>query len=288
MRARGRVVRLPGVRQSVAAARRFLADAVDGCLDEDQLDTATLLVTEVVTNAVLHAQTDLSVHVVVDGSGVLVEVEDSSPEGPLRRSHSEESVTGRGLELVEGLADDYGVLATSNGKAVWFTLGGAHVPGPRGWQHWQQAAGDASPPVVVRLAALPLSTAQRLMEHNEGLLREYELHSHADAQHAARSGDAARAGEVLAAAVRGAKSRAEGHLGRQPAVDVDLEVPPGDLAAFDVLAQVLADAEQLAAAGEFLSRPAEPEVTALRDRVLREILAQTHVARAAAGPSGSA
>lgn len=146
MSAPGRVVQLPGSRQSVGVARRFVADAVDGCVDDDQLDTATLLVTEVVTNAVLHARTDVSVHVVAGPSGVLVLVADGSTSRPLRRPHGEESVSGRGLELVEGLADDYGVLTTSTGRTVWFSLGSAHAPGPSGWP---PPTGERSPTVTV-------------------------------------------------------------------------------------------------------------------------------------------
>ena len=268
----GHTVHLSCERRSVGVARRFLADVVAGRFDDDRLDTATLLVTEVVTNAVLHAHTDVSVHVAVEGEGLLVQVEDGSPSSPQRRAHDQDAVSGRGLELVEGLADDFGVLATPAGKAVWFSLGGVSAPGPSGWR---EPLSDAAS-VEVRLAGLPLQLALRLAKHNEALLRDYELHCHAssaDVRYAARITDAARARELIAVAVREAAAAAE--PGPQPqTVHVDFDVPTGELASFAALVDVLSDAERLAQDGTLLSGPADAELTQLRDWAISEVLAQ--------------
>lgn len=125
---------LPCARQSAARARRFATQHLRGRVDEEMVQTATLLLSEVVTNAVLHTQSDTAVRVVVDDAAVLVCVEDSSRVQPVRRGHDPEALGGRGLELVEGLADAYGVTDTANGKRVWFTLGGFQPPGPVGWR----------------------------------------------------------------------------------------------------------------------------------------------------------
>ncbi len=125
-----RTITLSGDTDSVPAARRFLADELRGRVEEDVLDTASLLVSEVVTNSVLHARTETSVQLSWNGSGVVVEVSDHSPLRPGRRPHSAESITGRGLDLVEGLADDYGLILRAVGKTVWFTLGDVQPPGP--------------------------------------------------------------------------------------------------------------------------------------------------------------
>lgn len=83
---------------------------------------AELLVTELVTNAVLHARTTVEVTVEPRGPMVRVGVADSSPRPPRRRKHSVDSGTGRGLVLVERMSDSWGVEPRSGGKVVWFEL----------------------------------------------------------------------------------------------------------------------------------------------------------------------
>ena len=280
---RGATVHLAGERRSVGAARRFLDEVVAGRLGEDDLDTATLLVTEVVTNAVLHAHTDVAVHVAVEGQGLLVQVDDGSPAAPHRREHDEEAVFGRGLELVEHLADEYGVLANGGGKTVWFTLGGAAVPGPNGWREVVHGVGSS---LQVRLTGLPVELAGQLARHNETLLREYELHCSgpsADPGTTTRVADAARAREIIAAAVERARAAIGADPGRS-AVDVDLDVPTADLASFSALVDVLGDAERLAAAGALLSRPADARLSALLDWTIGEVLAQVSGGQPVAWP----
>jgi hypothetical protein len=59
---------------------------------------------------------------------VRVEVHDGSPELPIRRRYSNMSGTGRGLLLVERMADGWGADLTSRGKVVWFELDGQNAP----------------------------------------------------------------------------------------------------------------------------------------------------------------
>ena len=125
---------LPPARQSVGQARRFLAEHLRGRVDDEVTERAVLLLSEVVTNAVLHTLTPTAVRLAVNDRGVLVSVEDGSPSPPVRRTHDLDALDGRGLELVEGLADAYGVSDTATGKAVWFTLGDFEPPGPQGWR----------------------------------------------------------------------------------------------------------------------------------------------------------
>lgn len=88
------------------------------------LDTATLLVSELVTNAVLHARTPLTLGLSLRGGPLrlLAWVEDSCLLLPQRRSYSPTSGTGRGIALVADLADSWGVDEVRCGKRVWFTL----------------------------------------------------------------------------------------------------------------------------------------------------------------------
>lgn len=113
---------LPGEAPSAAEARRFAAGCLAEAGLEEMTDTTTLLVSELVANAVLHAQTDLVVVVRIDLDRVTVEVHDGSAGSPSVKRYSSLSGTGRGLVLVEALADAWGMEPTSVGKYVWFDL----------------------------------------------------------------------------------------------------------------------------------------------------------------------
>lgn len=124
---------LPCMRESVVKARRFLAEQLRGRVDGEVADVATLLLSELVTNAVLHTSSDARVRVVVESAGLLVAVEDGADAAPVRQPQDVDALCGRGLELVEGLANAYGVLRRPTGKCVWFVLGDLEPPGPTGW-----------------------------------------------------------------------------------------------------------------------------------------------------------
>jgi anti-sigma regulatory factor (Ser/Thr protein kinase) len=107
---------------SVREARRFVARRLaDGGFDA-AVFTAELLVSELVTNAILHARTDITLSVDLHGDVARVSVADASPRSVLRRQHSVESGTGRGLVLVDRMATRWGIDKTVGGKCVWFEL----------------------------------------------------------------------------------------------------------------------------------------------------------------------
>ena len=81
-----------------------------------------LLVDELVTNAVLHARSDAELVATIDGRRARVEVHDKSTRRPTALHYGPSSVTGRGLHLVEALAQRWGVDEVSGGKVVWFEL----------------------------------------------------------------------------------------------------------------------------------------------------------------------
>ena len=111
---------------TVAEARRW-ARSILTAWDADDLEwELSQLLTEVVTNAVLHAGTTLRVVLEQDAaSGRLrCEVSDGSPVRPRLRRHSAEATTGRGLQLLETVATRWGVQPLSGGKTVWFELDG--------------------------------------------------------------------------------------------------------------------------------------------------------------------
>jgi anti-sigma regulatory factor (Ser/Thr protein kinase) len=117
--------------RSVAAARRFVTSRLAAWGHPAMTDTAALLVSELVTNALLHARSPVVVAVSGGTGCVRVEVTDGSPVEPRQRRNSLVSGTGRGLVLVERLARGWGAERREVGKAVWFELGdGSCVPEP--------------------------------------------------------------------------------------------------------------------------------------------------------------
>ena len=130
------VVTLPPAEPSVAAARGMVAAALADWAAEELTDDATLLVSELATNAVLHAGTDFEVTAQLLGDSVEVSVTDHHPTRTLPQpapSVDEELESGRGLFLTSSLAQMWGVDYTSTSKRVWFRLAlpvGA-VPSPR-------------------------------------------------------------------------------------------------------------------------------------------------------------
>lgn len=107
---------------SAGLARRFVARTLAGWGRDDVSDDVTLLVSELVTNAVLHARSDLLLVVVSERGRLRVEVQDASPAAPVPRAAAADAMTGRGMALVENLSAEWGVRRTSGGKGVWFTL----------------------------------------------------------------------------------------------------------------------------------------------------------------------
>ncbi len=107
---------------SAAQARRFVGETLGAWGHDALAEAARLLVSELVTNAVLHARTDVEVVVRRTGRGVRVDVHDHSAVTPVMRRYQDEAMTGRGLALVEELAGRWGVDRNGDGKAVWFEL----------------------------------------------------------------------------------------------------------------------------------------------------------------------
>ena len=112
-------IRLPADPRSARHARRFVTEAA---ADSPRLEVAALLVSELVTNAILHAGTDIRVAVDRRAGRLRVEVADESAAAVVTRRFSQEATTGRGLGLVETLADSWGTVPRGRGKVVWFEL----------------------------------------------------------------------------------------------------------------------------------------------------------------------
>ncbi len=134
---------LPADVRSPGLARRHVAAAVTAAGLTDYLDEALLLVSELVTNAVLHAGTAAELRLDTTGPGLRVEVVDSTPGSALLapREASDSREGGRGLYLLDMLATTWGTTHTATGKSVWFQLGGTVPVAP--------GTPVSEPPVVV-------------------------------------------------------------------------------------------------------------------------------------------
>lgn len=115
---------LPPEAPSAALARR-LVEAHCPALPAERLDTARLLVTELVSNAVRHGAGPVLLALAASGDRLRVGVEDDSPSMPVMVSAPVGAQGGHGLHLVADLASRWGVArrdAGRPGKRVWFEL----------------------------------------------------------------------------------------------------------------------------------------------------------------------
>lgn len=105
------------------AAREFVVASVEN-LCPDAVEAARLLVSELVTNALLHAhETAVPVAVAALDRCLHVEVTDHSREVPVNRTHEDPLEPGGfGINLVDALAVRWGVQRNDDGKSVWFDL----------------------------------------------------------------------------------------------------------------------------------------------------------------------
>ncbi|GAA1251041.1 SpoIIE family protein phosphatase [Kitasatospora nipponensis] len=107
---------------TASAARRFLRTTLRTWECEDACDTVCLLASEIITNAVRHAQGPIGLRVHRTRRELAVEVSDGSTQLPAPRIVDSASEDGRGLFLVEALAHSWGARPTNSGKTVWFTV----------------------------------------------------------------------------------------------------------------------------------------------------------------------
>ncbi|WP_158715648.1 PAS domain S-box protein, partial [Streptomyces sp. NRRL S-481] len=140
------------VGRSVASARSFVRDTLQGWGFADIVDDAVVLTSELVTNAVVHAGTSADLLCLRSDEGVRIEVADRYPEReiPLQATSvnmgSPDREGGRGLQLCAALAGRWGVEYTPTHKTVWFQLDlPARAVGTR-------AAGPALPADLLPLA----------------------------------------------------------------------------------------------------------------------------------------
>jgi anti-sigma regulatory factor (Ser/Thr protein kinase) len=112
-------------RDAPRSARHFVTDALVGWGHGGELlEDAKLVVTELATNAVVHAHSPFSVIARAENSRVRVSVRDASPVTPTLCDDDPSALSGRGIRLVAAVSADWGVELTADGKSVWAVLRG--------------------------------------------------------------------------------------------------------------------------------------------------------------------
>jgi anti-sigma regulatory factor (Ser/Thr protein kinase) len=111
----------------VADARHFVSARLVNWGLERVTDTAVLLTSEVVSNAILHAGphrsgAGLTLHLHCDSAMVRVEVADWSTNVPVLGDMAIDGLSGRGLLLLDALASCWGSTPNRDGKSVWFEI----------------------------------------------------------------------------------------------------------------------------------------------------------------------
>jgi anti-sigma regulatory factor (Ser/Thr protein kinase) len=115
-----------GAAESIPDARRFVAACLTGQSGQ-AIDVASLLVTELATNAVVHTHGGFEVQVAVGPASIRVGVHDHDPQVPRHLPPEPGRIGGWGIHLVDRLAASWGVDGNGEGKWVWFELDAARA-----------------------------------------------------------------------------------------------------------------------------------------------------------------
>jgi anti-sigma regulatory factor (Ser/Thr protein kinase) len=118
--------RFPGAARAPGHARQFVAEVLRTWARSDLTDQAMLVVSELATNAVMHARSGFTVSLARADGVLRVAVGDTDPAMPAPRAASSTAVGGRGLQVVEALSSRWGYSAVPGGKVVWADLSGCH------------------------------------------------------------------------------------------------------------------------------------------------------------------
>ncbi len=299
-----RTATLPPDPQSPRSARRILRDLVTATGHEEWLDSGELALSEVVTNAVLHAHTAILLWLGVYPDRICVEVRDSNPTLPLARHYDVQASTGRGLGLVASLSLECGAHSLgAEGKVIWFCIGD---PQEHTVDDLLEAWGREEPPVEelppepanVVLLDMPATLWLSARQHHDAILRELTLYG---AEHRVdadlTAADLARRSISDALMVKLEEAEASGltrpalptgHPSPLPWVvddlDLELRVPVDGAPGFIALQDALDLAERLAVSGRLLIHPALPEIIAVRDWACEQVISQLAGSPAMAWP----
>jgi len=289
-RPRSAQIALPHSPASVGTARRFIeARTAAWSFPEPAGAQLVLIGSELVTNAVLHARTELTLTLELHGERVRISVKDRSRAPATLRHYQADALTGRGLGVVAALSDTWGISTGADGKVVWAEVAASDDPTGTAVQRPPEEVGPAPAAApaagegtrTVRFPAVPVDGYLALQAHNDALFRELELISiELEAGGATRvAPPLAELVDQLYARFRGqrdsyrdvvaaAQARGEGR------VDLETRVPPAAAGAALGYLELLERADELCRAGVLLTPEPPPEVKALRRWFVEEMVAQ--------------
>ncbi len=296
--ARERTLALPPVPASAGLARRLVREVLTQARREGWRDAAELAVSELVTNAVLHAHTTVTITARCDAHELRVDVRDANPTLPSQRHYGEQATTGRGMALIAAVTTAHGVTALgTSGKVVWFSLADNPAdPEPpdllAGWSDQPDSLDDSTRRAQrhITLAGLQPTLWLAATQHHDALLRELAL-VRANQQQSVQdlaAADQARfcVRQAMDRALADAQGQARARLPLPPnhptqldqlpaEIDLSVEVPDENAAAgFALLQDVLDEAERLASGERLLARPGLHEIVAVRDWVCEQAISQ--------------
>ena len=174
-------IALPRNPSSVGAARRFIAARTAAwSFPEPAADQLVLIGSELVTNAVLHARTELTLTLELRENRVRISVKDRSKAPATLRHYRADALTGRGLGVVAALSDRWGVSTAPDGKVVWAELRADGDPAATTPASTDPPTVAPAPPAApgarrVRFPDVPVDGYLELQAHNDALFRELEL-----------------------------------------------------------------------------------------------------------------
>jgi anti-sigma regulatory factor (Ser/Thr protein kinase) len=281
-------ITLPRNPSSVAAARRFIeARAAAWSFPRPAGEQLVLIGSELVTNAVLHARTELTLTIELRGDRVRISVKDRSQAPATLRHYRADALTGRGLGVVAALSDRWGISAAADGKVVWAELAadGDHDAAGRRPPDLREA--PPAPPVGVpgarrvRFEGVPVDGYLELQTHNDALFRELELVSIE-----LEAGDDVDRASPLADLVdqlyrrfRGQRDSyrdvvAAAQARGEATVELETTASPGSAGAAWTYLELLEQADELCRSGVLLTPEPPAHVKALRRWFVEQMAAQ--------------
>ncbi len=279
---------------AAGSARRWASGLLSGAVPADVTDSVELVVTELVQNAVLHANTAMTLRLRSGADGVCVDVVDGSSVLPSSGLTSTEAMSGRGLLMVAAVAQTWGVDPRPDGKVVWACMSGEPSSSADEdeeldvdallsmWSDEEltplQRSDDA--PVVVR--GLPTATMLAVKTHNDDVLRELTLLALAEDPGTGPEAEVAdlarRAREVLATFADGRQQVRNQVLAAVRAgngtFDLVLSVDDDAARVLGDYLDILERSDSWSERGLLLSEAPEHEVRAVRRRYLVALLDQ--------------
>jgi anti-sigma regulatory factor (Ser/Thr protein kinase) len=273
---------------SPARARAWIGLELTQLNRPELIESAQLALSELVTNAILHAQTPIQVSVLAHGDRVRIEVQDGSPRRPATRTATRDALdpptVGRGIHIVDALATEWGVRRDRHrGKVVWFSPIASQdrsrplLTNPSSTRRDHRSS--QQPSAVVMLMDVPVRPTMYVRARYRDLRRELVLMTLQDDQdldsvaqrltHAANEID--RAGRVR---LSGTKALDEAFEQGKDRVDLAYRVPVAAAPLYASLGELLAEANAYCLARRLLTLAATEPEQALRGWLVGEFVSQ--------------